>query len=404
MSMLSVNGLVDIRDDLWCLSGEYLLHDHTEEGDGIGVGDVTMKELQKLRENPRARSENMRCVSSNNNDVSMLRADLEELPNNSNCVMVDLTTSHSEADITTLQSLSKQTGVCIIASSGGYLQKLFSTKLVKSPDFSFNLDICGVITCGLASLDLLEWSTQVSYLNKCLQTASDHERGVVPVNIVFPVSSEMLFQKCLEAIIDHKKNIDSLSRPFPSVIFHGIDVEICLRLGLPDYCFISCDFFSWGSLLLPGGKHPFGYNLPSIQLVESLIAKYPNQVLFGTLHCLKICSTSWGGPGRSAMLRAMMAHNISLPGSASLKHLAWYTPPPPKEVEIIYWRCDNCEQSFEEKTPDDSFRKYTFRFCSIKCMRDHTPVQSEQQKDRQQQKKRATGSGLASWGVSCPSR
>ena len=395
MSILTVNGPVEVKESFWYLNGEFLLHDHTEEGDSIGVGNITFKELQHLREHPRSRADNMRYSLS---DMVMLKSDIEEIDDVENCVLVDLSPNHTSKDLAALQTLSTQTGVHIVVSAGGCLQKLLSVKTVFEPTFNFDVENFGCISCGLASIENINWEHQQSYLKLCLEASTTHSRGIVPINIILPCQSELLFKNCLETLSEWKRSLDS----FPTIIFHGISLPIFFNTPTPDFCLISCDYFAWGGLLLSGNRHPFGYETTSLNEMKTIIFNNLDKVVFGTLHCMKMCGTSWGGPGRSAMLRSLKMNGISLPKSLVYGFLAWYSPPPLKEVEIVYWKCDNCKKSFEEVTPDDSFRKYTFRYCSTKCMREHVPTQADPEKDRQQQKKRPMGSGLGSWGVAVP--
>ncbi|KAJ9472326.1 hypothetical protein DIPPA_22857 [Diplonema papillatum] len=397
----------------WVLPGEFFFADFTNAAlDATPCGPFCVAELAALRENPRARAENMRFTAA---DEATAAADVREVvkaAGGGTVVACDLATRDTGRDLEALARVANATGIVLVASTGYHLSPLMAGDRPGLDDYSFiereltgSIEappVCGAISCSPHRT----WTSDTEKLmSVCALEASGKS---CPLNIVLPPD----FQALDDLLSVLQRSFSDAQPGPPLVTLFNATTDLrggCERwvsvLSKHPFLRLSVEYFAWDGLS-SFGRHPFGFELPRVsevvQLIEQLSGLGADRVVHSTLHCMKVCNTAWGGPGRASLLRYLDRTPKVCPvgARAELRPYAWWAPPAPKPQAKVYWKCDHCGEAQEEVLPDRSFRKNTFRYCSIACLRGHTPVEPDKEKERRAGPRSGGGGGAGSWGIS----
>ena len=411
------------------MCGEFLFYDFTETSDGTCIGELEFRELHHLRAHPRARGENMRMNVTNKNDVSLLQADLAALATaypSQDIFLFDLSTADTgRGTIEAVTSIAQTAppNVHIVLSTGFHMGSvhpptqatpkktpppslkatmLSDLKVTQEDDLSrYYFSHSGevdesppLVGCVACSPERCCGEDSLTLIRGCLEVAK--EANNPPVHIIMPYGIEVQsMESLLECIVQNAGG---------TVCLHNVLYGENILAVLKRYSWLRCsfDWFAWDGLASMG-KHPYGYEMPSLKGVRDVLKEFEGvagQLSLGTLHAMKLCSPGWGGPGRGAAIEAAKTFLAEGALSASATPFAWWTPPRHQEPTKVYWACTYCAVKTEEALPDRSFRRGEARYCSVKCLREDTPEEEEKQKKGGRS---GGGGGGCSWGVACPS-
>eukprot|EP00742_Colponemidia_sp_Colp-10_P009796 GILJ01010716.1.p1 GENE.GILJ01010716.1~~GILJ01010716.1.p1 ORF type:complete len:422 (-),score=46.42 GILJ01010716.1:76-1317(-) len=106
---------------------------------------------------------------------------------------------------------------------------------------------------------------------------------------------------------------------------------------------------------------------------------FTSQILLSMNLTFRFMWTKFGGNGYAHLLRTFVprlktagitdSQIDSILGANVKNLLLWWVPGPAVERTVMYFTCDSCKQEFEEE--HQSYYKFRYRYCSMKCLQDH---------------------------------
>ena len=450
------------------LCGEFLTFDLTEAGarDGTVCGALALSELHALRCNPRTRAENMRVTAAA--DAPLLEADLRDAERAAaaacggaaaGLLLVDISTQDTGRDTTALAAMQAAgkipSSVLVVLSTGFHMSPPMATatedreggesgvfrprnppanlkeavlmdlKKISSEDeqyaqYYFDHDgefdrappQYGCVSCSPGPRGLCAASRKL--VSDCVE-ACNYTECKTPLNVFVPSGFGYADLAVLVTEVIQRSDAPVVLLNAEQAVYASCQtadggVDVAAAAPFVDlfaryrFLHVSLESLAWDGLAQPAATHPFSHPLPPASFSRALLAALRGvdaaRVCCSTLHCMKMCSRAWGGPGKAGAIAAG-GGTVGVPG-----HLAggWWRAPPARAAKKVFWHCDCCGKKTEEATPDRSFRKLTFRFCSVACLKAHCPVPPEVEKEKKEARRGGGGGGAVSWGVACPSR
>eukprot|EP01065_Artemidia_motanka_P020911 TRINITY_DN24945_c0_g1_i2.p1 TRINITY_DN24945_c0_g1~~TRINITY_DN24945_c0_g1_i2.p1 ORF type:complete len:538 (+),score=153.23 TRINITY_DN24945_c0_g1_i2:52-1614(+) len=374
-----------------------------------GTSGLRHGTVEAIRCAPTRRMDNLRASDA---DWEVVRADMQELYDEGCRLVVCMSTPDSGRDISLLRSISASVGINLVASTGYHMCPPFESvrRKVHPPvaDLEARLreDLAGdPPACGAVAFSPLpDGTASTEYWHACVAAAVG---AGAPLYLSIPSGCT---PSVLVSLLETARGQPGAEPP--RVVVCGALGRVALSAGewaalLSEHAnvAVAADCLGWGGLHRDG-VHALGGDAAPASVLRAVLEAVPaGRLVLGSGHCMKMCLASWGGPGRVALLREhrrFVQHTPQQLRDAAVAALCWYSAPPAEPEEVRYWSCDKCGKQSEEVTPDGSFRRLTYRYCSIACLRAHEEELSKGQSDgggggtrrRQQQQ-----SSAVAWGI-----
>jgi phosphotriesterase-related protein len=339
------------------------------------------------------------------------------------CTVVDTTCSGAGRNLAGLLSLSKDTGVNIIASAGVSADEAAaacveldgSTNEDEAPssplterlvsELTHGVDLptqsvkvkCGALVVGEGIL-----SGHARVREVTLQALGQAQlRTGAPIILPLPAypSDGRWLLDAVRSLAEHGASVERVVIGHAQNLMRAAGGKVTLLellKGGASLCFdgFGCGWAVAGSLVGSEQEHDPWLSPPSDEVVVAEVAAlvaagHGTQQLLSHAVTSRLQLSLYGGGGLThiarfvrprltrAGLTAEATHRLCMSNAAQL--LAWWLPAAPATRLCKIWECTGCHRSFEEAanpaealpTDQNYYEKFNFRYCSTSCLSSH---------------------------------
>jgi phosphotriesterase-related protein len=347
---------------------------------------IQLDNLWQLRTEPRSSSSNCRLDSPD-----VLLHELESAPRT---IVVDMTVAEKR-DVSGLLKLSESLhSSCVVCSTGPLAHKAFLDSTITDIVSTMILEI----THGVDILDDRGISAQVKVgaIALCiLGTDVLSPRDLKGLRAVGAAHSVLISRHgsapptCVEMqpfTATHSEALQELAQA-GAVMSRVVLCRNVLSLASVDYFAdilqtysdMSLCFDSFGTVETPASGPMYPTDAESIEALRLLLERgWASRVIVSVHVRYKMDLCTYGGWGYAHISRSVIPrmrhmgvteeHIQDITSRNASKVITWYTPPPPKPIEVETVPCHICGTRF---VLGEHYEKFNFVYCSSKCLATH---------------------------------